>query len=111
METIKSRLSELEQLHSEMQQSYEDRIYRFYHGSFKVYDLQQDTIQAVALFRDIGQSINVSHHPAETARNRRAEAVRASSSRAPEIEVSSLPTKTVDAHGNYDPIRPRSLPA
>lgn len=58
LETIKTRLSELEQLDSEMQQSYEDRIYRFYHGSFKVYDLQQDTIQAVALFRSIGQSIN-----------------------------------------------------
>ena len=58
LETIKARLSELEVLHSEMQQAYEDRIYRFYHGSFKVYDLQQDTIQAVTLFRDIGQSVN-----------------------------------------------------
>jgi len=32
---------------------YEDRIYRFYHQSFKVFDLQEDTEHIVAALREI----------------------------------------------------------
>jgi hypothetical protein len=42
---IKARLPELEQLLAEMSSHwlYEDPVYRFYYGSFKVYDLQEQT--------------------------------------------------------------------
>ena len=47
---IKARLPELESLLAEMcsHWSYEDRIYRFYYQSFKVYRLQEQTRQIIA---------------------------------------------------------------
>lgn len=40
-----------------MQHDYEDGVYRFYHHSFKVYRVQQNTRRAVALFRKIGEPL------------------------------------------------------
>jgi len=40
-----------------MQEDYEDRMYRFYYQSFKVYWLQGHTLQAAALFREIAQAV------------------------------------------------------
>ena len=52
---IKSRLAELESLLGEMSSHwlYEDPIYRFYHQSFKVYNLQENTRRIVAALKSI----------------------------------------------------------
>ena len=55
LEVIKSHLPELEALLQKMQYEYEDRIYRLYHQSFKVYALQSRTIEAADLFRRIAK--------------------------------------------------------
>lgn len=54
LDTIKVRLAELERLLIPFQAMYEDGIYRFYHHSFKVYQLQDYTSKAVEIFRSIG---------------------------------------------------------
>ena len=41
-----------------MKYDYEDRIYRFYYQSFKVYDLQSFTTQALDIFQQIAQVID-----------------------------------------------------
>lgn len=56
MDTIKTRLLELERLLVSFQAMYEDGIYRFYHHSFKVYQLQDYTSQAIELFRSIAEA-------------------------------------------------------
>ena len=53
LDTIKARLPELERLLAPFPTMYEDGIYRFYHDSFKVYQLQDYTLSAVELFRSI----------------------------------------------------------
>jgi len=53
LEAIKSNLSVLTSLLQEMQDGYEDRIYRFYHQSFKVYSLQNHTTKAARIFKEI----------------------------------------------------------
>jgi hypothetical protein len=40
---IQANLPELTQLLARLNSTYEDRVYRFYHQSFKVYDLQLET--------------------------------------------------------------------
>lgn len=54
--TIKVALPELERLLVAFEAMYEDGIYRFYHHSFKVYQLQELTSQAVEIFRRIAQT-------------------------------------------------------
>lgn len=52
---IKARLSELTALLQKVSSHWhgEDRFYRFYHQSFKVYDLQGDTQEIVAALRQL----------------------------------------------------------
>jgi hypothetical protein len=54
--TIKAKLPELERLHAAFQGMYEDGVYRFYHHSFKVYQLQDFTSKAIEAFREIGKA-------------------------------------------------------
>jgi hypothetical protein len=54
LQAIKAHIAELEQLKSDFTRDYEDRIYRFYHQSFKVFSLQSRTQMARALFLRIG---------------------------------------------------------
>jgi len=58
LDSIKVKQSELERLLVPFQAMYEDGIYRFYHHSFKVYQLQDFTSQAVAIFRRIAEDSN-----------------------------------------------------
>ena len=53
---IKDNLPKLEQLLSPFVCDYEDGIYRFYHQSFKVYNLQDFTSRATELFQSIAQT-------------------------------------------------------
>jgi hypothetical protein len=54
---IKAKLPELERLLQEMDShwGYEDPIYRFYHHSFKVYMLQDETRRIVDALKDLAQ--------------------------------------------------------
>ena len=54
LEAIKAHLPELESLLFQFRSDYEDRMYRFYYQSFKVYSLQESTMKAVDLFKRIG---------------------------------------------------------
>jgi hypothetical protein len=54
LKAIKAHLPELELLLLECRSEYEDRLYRFYYQSFKVYGLQESTIKALNLFKRIG---------------------------------------------------------
>jgi len=54
LEAIKAHLPELESLLFQFRSDYEDRMYRFYYQSFKVYGLQESTMEAVDLFKRIG---------------------------------------------------------
>lgn len=54
-ETIKGHLPALLELHKEVQDAYEDGMYRFYHQSWKVYDLQGLTTLIVDQFRQIAR--------------------------------------------------------
>jgi hypothetical protein len=56
LNAIKARLSELEELRRAFLSMYEDGVYRFYHYSFKVYQLQDFTVEAIEAFREIGQA-------------------------------------------------------
>src|SRR6266480_7736147 len=53
LDSIKAKLAELEELLVQVQYLYEDGIYRFYHHSFKVYQLQDLTSSAVEIFKSI----------------------------------------------------------
>jgi hypothetical protein len=55
LDAILARLPRLEELMRVMGREYEDRLYRFYYQSFKVYSLQGDTGRAAVLFREIGR--------------------------------------------------------
>lgn len=56
LDAIKANLLQLERLLVPFQCLYEDGIYRFYHSSFKVYQLQDYTSRAVEIFMSIGQA-------------------------------------------------------
>jgi len=58
LEAIKAHLPELESLLFVFRSDYEDRMYRFYYQSFKVYSLQDSTARAAALFNNIGTTID-----------------------------------------------------
>ena len=58
LDEIKVRLPQLEKWQSDIVYDYEDRMYRFYYQSFKVYWLQEHTLEAVELFRDIGRDVD-----------------------------------------------------
>src|SRR5438046_7004272 len=63
LDAIKVHLPDLEQLATIVEYDYEDRMYRFYYQSFKVYELQGFTTQAVDLFQQIAQEVEGSLHP------------------------------------------------
>lgn len=57
LSAIKTQHAALSALLAKMVQwPYEDGVYRFYHQSFKVYDMQKDTEAAVAIFKTIAQA-------------------------------------------------------
>jgi hypothetical protein len=51
---IKSRLPELEELARDLKESEEDGVFRFYHGSNKVFFLQDPVKEAFTLIKEIG---------------------------------------------------------
>jgi hypothetical protein len=55
LENIPARLPELAALHEEMGSHWhlEDRFYRFYHHSFKLFALQEDTLRIVDALRNL----------------------------------------------------------
>jgi hypothetical protein len=53
--SIIDNLPQLECLLTSFQAVYEDGIYRFYHHSFKVYQLQENTARAVEIFKRIAE--------------------------------------------------------
>ena len=54
LSAIQTNLPQLESLLMPFQTLYEDGVYRFYHHSFKVYQLQEYTSLAVEVFKRIG---------------------------------------------------------
>ena len=58
LEAVKTNLPQLESLLAEFLDEYEDRIYRFYHHSFKVYSLQHYTLKAREVFKTIADTTN-----------------------------------------------------
>ena len=52
--SIKSRLTELEVLARDLEEAEEDGVYRFYHGSNKVFFLQSPVKAAFSLIKEIG---------------------------------------------------------
>ena len=62
-DTIQSHLPELLELNEEVKYAYEDGTYRFYHQSYKVYDLQNFTTLMVELFQRIAQEIGRELNP------------------------------------------------
>jgi len=57
LESIQAHLPELESLLYVFQSDYEDRMYRLYYQSFKVYSLQDSTETASRLFEKIGGAV------------------------------------------------------
>jgi hypothetical protein len=57
---IKAALPQLEALHDDLDQQYEDRVYRYYHGSDKVYVLQFGTLKMVEALQGLfpGRPLN-----------------------------------------------------
>lgn len=55
-------MPQLEKLLSELTGAYEDGVYRFYHKSFKTYNLQDYTLRARELFKAIGSQAGQSLH-------------------------------------------------
>jgi hypothetical protein len=51
---IKARLPELEDIAATLEEAEEDGVYRFYHGSYKVFDLQDPVEAAFKLINEIG---------------------------------------------------------
>jgi hypothetical protein len=58
LDAIKVHLPELEQLVEMLEYDYEDRMYRFYYQSFKVYELQSFTTQALDVLQQIAHAID-----------------------------------------------------
>jgi hypothetical protein len=51
---IKARLPELEDIAATLEEAEEDGVYRLYHGSYKVFDLQDPVEEAFKLIKEIG---------------------------------------------------------
>lgn len=58
LSAIQTNLPQLECLFIPFQALYEDGIYRFYHHSFKVYQLQDYTSRAAEIFNHIAEAID-----------------------------------------------------
>ena len=58
---IKARLPELEELARTLEKAEENGVYRFYHGSFKVFYLQRPVKKAFALIEEIGAEADPPH--------------------------------------------------
>jgi len=56
LDSIKAKLPSLEELVFLFNFEYEDGVYRLYHNSFKVYNLQDLTVKAVAVFENIAKA-------------------------------------------------------
>ena len=61
LSNIKQRMTELETLleRARSHWEYEDYVYRYYHGSFKVFGVQTMTTQIVAILRDLLPSVEL----------------------------------------------------
>jgi hypothetical protein len=59
---IKARLPELEELARALDEAEEDGLYRFYHGSYKVFYLQDPVKEAFALIKEIGGESDPPHY-------------------------------------------------
>lgn len=76
LRAIQQHLPELKELSDKFNShwGYEDPIYRFYHGSFKVYDLHDSILKAVKILKDIapdGRLCKTFMHLTDTALARR----------------------------------------
>ena len=58
LDAIKVHLPALEQLVEMLEYDYEDKMYRFYYQSFKVYELQSFTTQALDVLQQIAHAID-----------------------------------------------------
>src|SRR5260221_2233084 len=58
---ITARLPELEELARTLEKAEEDGVYRFYHGSYKVFYLQDPVKRAFALIKEIGGEAHPPH--------------------------------------------------
>ena len=58
---IKARLSDLEAVGWDLEEAEEDGVYRFYHGSFKVFHLQDPVKAAFTLIKEIGGESDPPH--------------------------------------------------
>ena len=56
LDSIKAKLPSLEELVFLFNFEYEDGVYRLYHNSFKVYNLQDLTVKAVDVFENIAKA-------------------------------------------------------
>jgi len=56
LDAIKAKMTELEMVLVSFSYEYEDGLYRFYHQSFKVYSLQDCTLNAVRALRSIAEA-------------------------------------------------------
>ena len=52
-ENLHARRAELEALLTKINRRYEDLVYRFYHGSFKAFGMQDETAQMAAALRSV----------------------------------------------------------
>ena len=61
LQRIKARLPELEEVHIEVTSHWEeeDAVYRYYHGSFKVYAIQDCTKRIVAMLQELGDGLEL----------------------------------------------------
>jgi hypothetical protein len=58
---IKARLPDLVELARTLEEAEEDGVYRFYHGSNKVFHLQDPVKEAFALVKEIGGEVDPPH--------------------------------------------------
>jgi hypothetical protein len=60
LKRIKAALPQLEALNDDLDHEYEDRVYRYYHGSYKIYVLQAGTQKIVQALQNLypGRALN-----------------------------------------------------
>ncbi len=60
LKRIKAALPQLEALNDDLDHEYEDRVYRYYHGSYKIYVLQAGTQKIVQALQSLypGRALN-----------------------------------------------------
>jgi predicted Ser/Thr protein kinase len=52
-DNLRAKRAELEALLARINRDYEDLVYRFYHGSFKAFGMQEETQEIAAAFRSV----------------------------------------------------------